>query len=229
MPLHVTLKRLRSKWDLKWLRISMSYHRFPNMRELFQSDLVQKVMSGIGSRDFCDRPCNCLGPRCAFDGKCRAKMVVYKATIKATGRFYIGATQQTFKDRFRGHFQDVRNLVLRRVGLDTFARELALPWVDTGVVPTVGMLRDACSYAIVWQGNPFSCVKSFGNLGCKLCSKERSALLRARWTSPDLLINKGWELYGACRHKARFHRLFRSALDTDDPPAGERVRTSAVD
>jgi hypothetical protein len=38
-PIHKWLKLLRNRFDLKWLRISMSYHRFPNLRELLAGDL----------------------------------------------------------------------------------------------------------------------------------------------------------------------------------------------
>jgi hypothetical protein len=35
--------------DLKWLRISMSYHRFPNLREMLKGDLLKKLTDGIKS------------------------------------------------------------------------------------------------------------------------------------------------------------------------------------
>ena len=44
VPIHATLKKLRDKFNLKWLRISMSYHKFPNIRELFQSDLTTNLL-----------------------------------------------------------------------------------------------------------------------------------------------------------------------------------------
>jgi hypothetical protein len=43
-PLHFVLKDLKGKHDLRWLRISMSYHRFPNMRDIFQSQLAAKMI-----------------------------------------------------------------------------------------------------------------------------------------------------------------------------------------
>ena len=36
--IHLTLNKLRKKYNLKWLRFSMSYHRFSNLREMFQGD-----------------------------------------------------------------------------------------------------------------------------------------------------------------------------------------------
>jgi hypothetical protein len=38
-PIHVILRRLRNKHNLLWLRVSMSYHRLNNLRELFQGHL----------------------------------------------------------------------------------------------------------------------------------------------------------------------------------------------
>ena len=40
------------KHGLKWLRLSMSYHKFPNMGENLQGDLKSKLMEGIESKDF---------------------------------------------------------------------------------------------------------------------------------------------------------------------------------
>lgn len=58
-PLYKILKDLRNKHKLPWLRISMSYHKFSNLREIFQGDLSRKIMENIHSRDFINRTCNC--------------------------------------------------------------------------------------------------------------------------------------------------------------------------
>ena len=47
MPVHETVKLTRDKHDLKWLRISMSCHRFTNLRETLQGDLSGKIMHGM--------------------------------------------------------------------------------------------------------------------------------------------------------------------------------------
>jgi hypothetical protein len=51
-PIHKILKKLRNKFDLNWLRISMSYYHFPNMRELLTGDLSKKLSKGIEWLDF---------------------------------------------------------------------------------------------------------------------------------------------------------------------------------
>ena len=95
LPKH--LMNLRNKHGLKWLRISMSYHRFANLTELFQGDLCSKLNNSITSRDFEDRPCNCCSKlrqtngECIYKGLCRKSLVVYKA-ICDDGHYYIGST-----------------------------------------------------------------------------------------------------------------------------------------
>jgi hypothetical protein len=41
------------------LRISMPYHRFLNLRELFQGDLNAKLTKNVISKDFQTLNCNC--------------------------------------------------------------------------------------------------------------------------------------------------------------------------
>ena len=37
----------------------MSYHRFPNIGEVLQGDMIGKLRKGIGMKYFLDRECNC--------------------------------------------------------------------------------------------------------------------------------------------------------------------------
>jgi hypothetical protein len=95
---------------------------------------------------------------------------------------------------------------------------LALMWKwSSNSIPSAGMLRDKLSCSILWQGDPFSCSKTFGNLSCKLCQKERVVLLRHSWMDASNMLNDCSELHGSCRHTARFHRLFmRSGTDDSE-------------
>ena len=114
-PIHRILKKLRNKFDLKWLRISMSYHRFPNMREMLAGDLSKELSEGVRSLDFEVRDCNCRGGRvpgkCQYGDCCRMPIVIYRITCKMTNKIYIGNTQQHLKMRMRGHFQGVKRLM----------------------------------------------------------------------------------------------------------------------
>ncbi len=125
-PVHVILKELRNKHELTWLRVTMSYHKFSNLREIFQGDLNRKLMDGIISRDFMDRPCNCnraskIDGKCAYNGECRKMCIVYKATCKICNQPYIGQTQQKLQDCMGQHLNDVKKLVTNGTKSDSFA------------------------------------------------------------------------------------------------------------
>jgi hypothetical protein len=62
-PIHKLIKKLRNKFNLGWLWISMSYHRFPNLRDMFQSNFLAKIIDGVELIDFKVRECNCRGGR----------------------------------------------------------------------------------------------------------------------------------------------------------------------
>ena len=115
-PIHRTLKRLRNNHNLKWLRISMSYYRFPNLSEMLQGDLSRKLLDGVESLDFIDRECNCRTGAtpgqglCPYRGNCRKSVIVYKVTCNCCNMIYIGNTQQQYKNRMNGHFNDRRIL-----------------------------------------------------------------------------------------------------------------------
>ena len=92
-PLFVILNELKKKHNMRFLRISMSYHKFSNVREIFQGDLTSKIMEGIQSRDFINRSCNCnkktkVNGICPYNGKCRHSMVVYTLTCKECEQVY---------------------------------------------------------------------------------------------------------------------------------------------
>ena len=96
-PFHETITNLRNKFNLKWLRLLMSYHKFPNLGQMFQSDLTTKLTEGLESLDFMDLPCNCnarakVNGKCWFNGECQKSIVVYNAKYKLCKMLYIGNT-----------------------------------------------------------------------------------------------------------------------------------------
>ena len=108
----------------------MSYHKFSNVREIFNGDLTTKLMADIESQDYVTRSCNCnvrtkIDGQCIYKGKCRQSIVVYKATCKCCGKFYIGNTQNKVKDRIYTHLNETRNLVRNGVKSDSFASHFA--------------------------------------------------------------------------------------------------------
>ena len=210
----------------------MSYHRFPNLREMLQGNLISKLNHFIVSEDFKDRPCNCCrklrqnNGKCIYNSKCRRSLLVYKATC-TDGHYYIGSTQQHLKSRMNSHFGEVRDLINRKKGADTFARHCANQLKEKERISAEDARKCVEKVEILWQGNPLSCVKSFKSLTCKLCMKERLLLYKARLKEKDdetnLLINTGSEIYGACRHIPRFHRYQRYDPSTDEGHDPEKV------
>jgi hypothetical protein len=99
-------------------KVKMTYHRFSNLREVLQGDLSKKLTDDIESMDFKMRDCNCRRDRlgkCHYRGIYRVPIVVYKITCKMMNKIYIGNTQHHFKNRMRGHFQDVKKLLEKGV------------------------------------------------------------------------------------------------------------------
>jgi hypothetical protein len=74
-PIHVLLRRLRNKHNLLWLRVSMSYHSFNNLRELFLGHLKKVLLRNVDSEDPRDRPCNCdeIWPQLRTSGSVQAE------------------------------------------------------------------------------------------------------------------------------------------------------------
>jgi len=125
VPVHAIIKKLKDKHGMKWLRFSMSYHKFSNLREIFQGDLSAKVMKGVESKDFMDRNCNCnnktkINGRCAYGGKCRKACIVYAAECKICTKTYIGVTQGYMKNSMGPHLGDVKRLVSSGKKSDSF-------------------------------------------------------------------------------------------------------------
>ena len=186
----------------------MSYHRFTNLREIFQGDLSSKLNLDISSLDFKNLECNCRpgdNNKCGYGNVCRNSIVVYQVKCKNTGKKYIGNTQQHFKNRMQQHFNDVRKLHQLGEKSDSYAKHFAELLSNFPTV-TPKLQRNSIECSILWQGNPLSTVKTFGTPHCTLCSKERIAILKASRESPQSLINSCSEIYGACRHKPKFHR-----------------------
>ncbi len=96
------------------------------------------------------------------------------------------------------------------------------------VKPTSNELHKMMKVKIVWQGNAISCMKSFGKLNCSLCMQERIEILCTIHQEEWKIINHCNEIYGACRHKTRFHRFLKEHTDvkntsTDDGDKPEKV------
>jgi hypothetical protein len=80
-PIHAIIKDVKTILGLSWLRVSMSYHRFPNLQEYFQKDLQGKLLDNIQSLDFKTLPYNCRKEDpdhpCKYNAICRHSLIVY--------------------------------------------------------------------------------------------------------------------------------------------------------
>mmetsp|Transcript_40610 Transcript_40610/g.60223 ORF Transcript_40610/g.60223 Transcript_40610/m.60223 type:complete len:259 (-) Transcript_40610:358-1134(-) len=179
VPIHAIIRKIKKRFpSLTWLRVSMSYSRHANLRELFQGDLNAKLNKNLLSADFMDRPCNCKNPDlCPFRGKCRKKIVVYEGKCLNSDKRYRGNTQQFVKIRTQQHVRDVKNLVQYNQRSDAFAYHFAK------YVPRNNLTRKQMAPYIrvevktIWQGDPLSCVRTFGTKSCKLCFRMKIAIL----------------------------------------------------
>ena len=111
----------------------MSYHRFTNLREIFQGDLSSKLIEGVESRDYVILECNCKlpGGKCGYNNVCLDSMVIYQVECLVTGKFYIGNTQQSVKNRMKGHFHDVQMLIAgKQKRSDSYAKHFAAQFTD---------------------------------------------------------------------------------------------------
>ena len=184
--------------------------------------------------DFKVRACNCRDPRgtgkCQYGGVCRLPIVIYKITCKLTNKIYIGNTQQNFKKRMAGHFQDVKKLMEKGVSSDSYAKHFAGIWPRGATLPSPGMQRNLIKCNILWQGNPISVVKTFGKSICTLCNRERMEIIKLSRSISDRLINSCSKIHGACRHyKQRFHRYHKqdNSTSADEHKKCKRVNLEA--
>ena len=228
--------------SLKWIRVSMSYHRFTNLREIFNGDMMTKLNADIVSLDFTTRECNCQTKAttgCNYNNHCRQPIVVYEARrnriIPGYGpKAYIGVTQQFLKKRMqshvsetRGYYQYLQNLRGKPKNTDTFARFFAVEAMISGIQnPTTDDIRSLYTLNILWQGDPIRTVKTFGTNHCILCNQERLEIFKRMRTKPNRLINDQDEIFNTCRHKPRFHRFARATQvrsSTDEGSIPEKV------
>ncbi len=70
----------------------MSYTKFSNLSQKFNSDMTKKIMRAIADQEYMNGKCNCnvrskmRDGRYMYDGKFRQGMVVYELKCKITGK-----------------------------------------------------------------------------------------------------------------------------------------------
>ena len=209
-PIHKIINKAKQELDLKWLKVSMAYSKFSNLRELFQRDLTAKLNEEVQSLDYMTRECNCKpGSQepCPYDNICRERIIVYQMQHRHTGHCYIGSTSCTAKSRFQQHNSQIvrcHETGQRSTSVAKFFAATLMNW-RPGTV-SARLVRNQTKYSILWQGNPLSTVQTFGTPSCKLCSKERLEIYKRARFKRATLINERTNLFEACNHKPSFHR-----------------------
>ena len=158
----------------------MSYHRYKNLAELLNGDLAAKIERGIFSKDLMDRECNCSLPskvngKCVYEGKCRAKCIIYQVEFSKCDAIYIGNTQQTFKKKKNGHFSDLQRLLKNGQKSDSFASHFVQHFNST---TSHTELRKCMTFKVLNQLNMIGAMNFFMKPNCNLCMQERLNILK---------------------------------------------------
>lgn len=136
------------------------------------------------------RTCNCRQPAsCPMDGRCLESSIVYKATVTTSRdtRFYIGATEQSFKKRYATH----KESLLKRSAASA-----------TSLSKFVWDLKDnSTDYSIKWSILKHSFPYRCGARTCDLCLTEKLCILES---DPKICINRNTDLMQKCRHSLKF-------------------------
>ena len=149
-----------------------------------------KILSQDSKTD--DLECNCskkhLCPMVNENNSCRAKDVIYQATVYSAGgkRFYIGLTAMEIKKRIAKHKTDFRNRKYEK---------------NTELSKHIWNLKDNNEpYDITWK--IISRTKSLrnGDKVCQLCIREATLILQAG----DQHLNRRKEIASTCRHRKKY-------------------------
>ena len=125
-------------------------------------------------------------------------------------------------------FNEIRILTLKNNLSYSFAKHFVSYFPKNSKL-YIKNVREKVSMEILWKGNPISCTKTFGRLNCSLFMKERLDIINVLWDNAEKrLINSNNELYGACRHKPKFHRYINTTNSSaDEGPSPERGDVTA--
>ena len=117
---------------------------------------------------------------------------------------------------------------MKGIHLESFAAHFARH-CEKGIKPSNKDLREMMKFQIIWQGNLISCMKMFGKLDCSLCMRERIEISKAQQLEEAYLINSCYEIFGACRHKTKFHRFLKEKQGVKSTSTDEGIKPERVD
>ena len=169
--IHKVIIRLKTSFNLSWVRVRMSYHRFNNLAGLLNGYITAKIGRGIFSKYLKDIECNRSLPskvnrKCVYEGKCWSKCIIYEGKCSICDAIYIGNTQQTFKKRMDSHFSNHLRLLKNGQKSDSFAAHFEHHFNSDTSCTYLGKYM---TFKVVKQLNPIGAMKTFTKPNCNLC------------------------------------------------------------
>lgn len=168
--------------------IKLSYSCNENLEKIIKKH-NNKILNK-NSTPIATESCNCrIKSKCPLKGNCQITSVVYQATISTKEnpnekKYYIGMTNNNFKERFTGHKCSFENNEYKnRTSLSKYYNEL----VEQGYSPIV-------NWKILKKAKTCSSLNS----PCYLCLYEKLFILTFR--ERDKLLNKKHENSINCKH-----------------------------
>ena len=187
-----------SRWYKHFNRhtVKLSYSCTRNIAKLISSH-NQKVLNT--NMQNTEPGCNCTNGPCPVDGKCLTQGLVYRGTMtrKQENYTYTGSTGNTFKERYSGHKQDLKNEA--RPGTTLSNKFWQLKKSNPSETPLI-------KWNIVNRCHPLTA----GMPVCDVCLTEKTRLL-LQHEGPEpkppkntVFLNKRNEIYAKCRHRRKF-------------------------
>ena len=184
--------------------MKLSYSCCPNVQSLIAQH-SRRLLSHNKGRSTTAKPqssCNCRKPElCPLQGNCLQDAIIYRATVSSGegDRFYVGATEQTFKKRYPKHKEALAKKNSKNAtSLSNYVWSLR----ERGITPTV-------RWEILKKCRPYVC----GSRKCDVCLSEKALTLDS---DPSTCLNKNTELMQKCRHSNK-HKLKAIGVSGIDP------------
>ena len=95
------------------------------------------------------------------------------------------------------------------------AKQNHWPELDPKEKPTPQMICCKLEFDILYQANLVSVVCTFGTSKCRICAREKLDIFKHSFNPLVKLMNNCLEIYGACKHKPKFHRYKSTDESTD--------------
>ena len=167
--------------------MKVSYSCLPNISSIISSH-NKKVLSNTPP---VTNACNCRKKElCSQNGKCREKQVIYQCHVKSPeddqGVYYIGLTENTFKERW---YQHKTSFKYEHKANSTELSKYVWGLQKRNITPTL-------SWEIIDRARPYT----NGSKTCSLCLTEKFHII----TSQKKFLNKRSELVSTCRHGNKY-------------------------